>query len=242
MDGEKTFLVVDDVPMFRELGTLFLSRYGRVLTATTGAQALEIARRERLDLVVLDLHLPDLDGEEVCRALRRIPGSAETPVIAVAGKSSEDHARAIRAGASDVLAKPLSRVSLVESALRFLEGARPRGLPRADVEAPVRVLAGEGECWGTVRNVSRGGLFIEADCPLRAEEEVRLEFALPDARSYAPSARLVWRRPGNGLGGGMGLRFVELDRESARRLDAFVHERSRPPRDRVTRSLGVVRS
>jgi uncharacterized protein (TIGR02266 family) len=228
--GGKTFLVVDDVRMFRELEGLFLSRYGRVLEASCGEEALEVARREPLDLVVLDLHLPDMDGALVCHELVGAPATANTPLIVVAGRTAEDHARAIRAGAWDVLAKPLSRISLVETALRFIEGPTPRGLPRAEVEAAVRIVAAGTERWGVVRNVSRGGLFIEADWAPPGGAEMQLEFALPGARSYAPSARVVWERAGPGTPPGMGVRFVAIDRESSRRLDSFVHERGARPR------------
>jgi uncharacterized protein (TIGR02266 family) len=222
---EATFLVVDDVPMFRDLGTLFLSRYGRVITATRGEEALEIVRRERPDVVVLDLHLPDLPGELVCREIRTAPATADTAVVVLAGGDAEEHARAVRAGASDVLAKPIARLTLVESVQRFAEGGWPRGLPRVALDAPVRVRAARAERWLTARNVSRGGLFLEGDGVPAESGEVTLEFALPDGpRRLAATARIVWRRVLGADVTGAGLRFVALDRESARRLDAFVHE------------------
>ena len=57
MREAKTILVVDDVPMFRELASVFLARTARVRTASSPEQALEIARRERVDLIVADLHM-----------------------------------------------------------------------------------------------------------------------------------------------------------------------------------------
>jgi two-component system, cell cycle response regulator len=234
LGGRKTLLVVDDAAMFRELESVFLARCGRVLEAASGADALDIVRREPVDLVVLDLHLPDIDGALVCKEICTAKATAHTPVIVVTGPSAADHARAIRAGAWDVLAKPLSRSALLESALRFLEGPTPRGLPRAEVRAPVRIVAEGREAWGVVRNVSRGGLFIEADRVPAGGSELRLEFALPGTPAYAPSARVVWQRLSADAPPGMGVRFVELDRESAGGLDAFVHERGEGARATAT--------
>src|SRR5262245_65893425 len=63
-------LVVDDAPMFREIETVFLGRSGRILTASDGTEAFEIAQRERPDLIVTDLSMRDMDGDELCRKIR----------------------------------------------------------------------------------------------------------------------------------------------------------------------------
>ena len=86
MEPKRTILVVDDAPMFREIESLFLCRYGRVVTAASGAEALEAVRREQPDVVVLDFHLPDIDSETLCRrimeaALKTTP--ADNVTIAV---------------------------------------------------------------------------------------------------------------------------------------------------------------
>jgi CheY-like chemotaxis protein len=99
VDPLPTILVVDDVPLFRELEALFLARCGRVITAATGREALAIAERERPAVIVLDAHLPDLPGEEVCRLLKLPHPGLDLPVVVVTGSGAADeHAAAIRAG------------------------------------------------------------------------------------------------------------------------------------------------
>lgn len=228
MEPSPTILVVDDVALFRELGSLFLARCGRVITACSGSEALELAARERPAVVVLDAHLPDVAGEEVCR---RLKGPDEmTRVVVITGTgSAEEYAAAIRAGADDVLAKPLSRLALVETVQRFTRFPAPRGLPRVSVDAPVRIVKGEDESWGTARNLSRGGMFVECEDGLLDREEVDLEFRLPGSdASLRPTARVVWCRAGNGDRPGFGVRFLSLDAPAARSLDEYVHEWAHP--------------
>ena len=224
-----TILFVDDVPLFRELGALFLARCGRVITASCGREALAVAAREQPAVIVLDSHLPDLSGEEVCRRLKQPGAGLETPIVVVTGSGAADeHAAAIRAGADDVLAKPLSRMALVETVQRFTRFSEPRGLPRVSVETPVHIRASDAEAWGTSRNLSRGGMFLECLSDVGGDE-LDLEFHLPGTGDpLCPTARVIWRRPEAGAAAGLGVRFLELDAPAARRLDAYVHEWALP--------------
>jgi uncharacterized protein (TIGR02266 family) len=228
----RTILVVDDAAMFRELQALFLARQGRVLTAASGKQALELARRHRPDVILLDLFMPELDGEAVCGLLRSDPLLRDTPVVMLtASQRAEDYERSIRAGANQVLSKPIHRVALIDAVSRYLRSPTPRGMPRVDIATAVRIHHAREECAGTVTNLSRGGLFVESGCDVGPSEEVALEFALPETRYVlTPTARVVWRRsPGAGVEAGFGLRFVRIDGESVRTLADFVSERSAAP-------------
>jgi CheY-like chemotaxis protein len=232
VERNPTILVVDDVPLFRELEALFLARCGRVITASSGREALAVAERERPALIVLDAHLPDLSGEEVCRRLKAPSPHDDTPIVVVTGSGAADeHAAAIRAGADDVLAKPLSRMALVETVQRFTRFPEPRGLPRVTLETAVHLRAADAEAWGRSRNLSRGGMFVECEGELGADE-LDLEFRLPGSPDpLCPTARVIWRRPAAGdlaPTTGLGVRFLELGAPAARQLDAYVHEWAHP--------------
>lgn len=225
----RKILIVDDVSTFRELEALVLARSGWVATARDGAEGLATARRERPDVVVANLNLPSVDGEALCKELKADPALREVPVIlVVSGEDAEDRARAVRAGADDVLEKPIDRVALIEAVNRFLCVPLVRGPARVDLDAPVRIHLSGGYLGGRVRNLSRGGLFVEAECSLPVNTRVTLEFQLPETKvSLSPSAQVVWQTAA-AVGGqrGMGLRFLALDRTSARQIDAFVLERA----------------
>jgi len=221
-------LVVDDVPMFRELERLFLSRIGQVRTASTIEQALREARVHSPEVILLDLHLQDAASDGAVPGLLAAAGP-KAVVVMVTNGSREDHACAIHAGAADVLAKPLSREMLLQSISRFVGRTQhPAGLPRVSVEGPVQVRARTREFRGTMRNISRGGLFIEAACEAPEGAEVSLAFDLPGTeRRLEPTARVMWKRiRPNGGPVGLGVRFVELDGPSGREIENFVHERS----------------
>jgi two-component system KDP operon response regulator KdpE len=98
-------LVVDDEPqILRALSINLRARGYEMLTAATGAEALDVAARGRPDLVILDLGLPDIDGVEVIRGLR---GWSRAPIVVLSGRSdSADKVEALDAGADDYLTKP----------------------------------------------------------------------------------------------------------------------------------------
>jgi len=127
--GKATILVVDDERKIRELVRSYLEREGySVLEADTGQRALEAVSRAEPDLVVLDLMLPDVSGEEVARSIRSV---SDLPIIMLTAKAGEDdRISGLRLGADDYLVKPFSPrelVARVEAVLRRVGGARQDG-------------------------------------------------------------------------------------------------------------------
>jgi DNA-binding response OmpR family regulator len=105
-------LVVDDERKIRALVRSYLERAGiDVLTSGSGAEALEMAARSRPDLVVLDLGLPDVPGDEVARELRR---AGDLPILMLTARASqEDRLHGLELGADDYVTKPFSPRELV---------------------------------------------------------------------------------------------------------------------------------
>jgi len=128
-------LVVDDEPKVARLARDYLEKNGfRVTTAGDGQSALAIARREKPDLVILDLMLPTIDGREVCRRLRR---ESDVPIIMLTALSEEiDQVTGLEIGADDYITKPFSARALVARVRALLR--RTRG----EVKAPSIVRTG----------------------------------------------------------------------------------------------------
>jgi DNA-binding response OmpR family regulator len=219
-------LLVDDVPMFRELGSIFLARSGPVDLAKSAAEAFRIAENRPPRVVIADMHLPDLPGEDLCRLFKR-HGEGGLPRVLLLARpdTPADHARAVRAGADEVLYKPLERDTLIASVRRLGDFESPRGLPRARIEKPVEITARGQRISGTVRNVSRGGIFVNAPLALARSEEVSLTFSLDDHGTIvAPTAQVVWSRESEDGSDCVGMRFLEIDAQTLSKLDHYVND------------------
>ncbi|MCX6925244.1 MAG: response regulator [Verrucomicrobia bacterium] len=120
-------LVVDDEPEVVELIAFNLKQAGfDVIAATDGAQALIKARAVPLNLIVLDLMLPEIDGLEVCKMLQRDPATARIPIIMLTARATEiDRVLGLELGAEDYITKPFSPRELVLRVQKVLKRGRP---------------------------------------------------------------------------------------------------------------------
>ena len=125
-------LVVEDEPDAIELIEFNLKGAGfEVRTASDGAKALKSAAQFRPDLILLDVMLPEVDGLEVCKIIRRLPDLAHVPIIMLTARAAEiDRVLGLELGADDYLTKPYSPRELL---LRINKLLRPRR-PATDLE------------------------------------------------------------------------------------------------------------
>ena len=112
--SDKILIVDDDIETLRLVG-LMLQRQGfQIIAANNGAQALSQASHERPDLVLLDIMMPDMDGYQVTRLLRKDPPTANTPILMFTAKGQvDDKVAGYEAGVDDYLTKPVHPVELV---------------------------------------------------------------------------------------------------------------------------------
>ena len=118
-------LIVDDEPPIIDMLSYNLKRANyEVIVARDGEQALDLARREQPDLIILDLMLPRLDGLEVCRTLRR---ERDVPIIMLTAREAEvDRVVGLELGADDYVVKPFSVRELMARVKNVLRRAVPR--------------------------------------------------------------------------------------------------------------------
>lgn len=124
MQANKNILAVDDEPKILEvISSLLTSKGFRVFAAESGKEALEIFNAQNIALVILDLMLPDMPGEEVCRIIRK---KSRAPVIMLTAKAEEeDVLEGLFTGADDYIVKPFRLKELyarVEAVLRRARG------------------------------------------------------------------------------------------------------------------------
>jgi CheY-like chemotaxis protein len=115
-------LLVDDDPDLVILASYALEQLGgfQVVTSPGGAEVVDLARRERPEVVLMDVLMPELDGPELLRRLRRDPELAELPVIFLTGKTGRaEHERLLGLGARGVITKPIDPLAFAGEVRRL---------------------------------------------------------------------------------------------------------------------------
>lgn len=121
MGKEITILAVDDSEINLDILVGILKKYD-VIPALSGDEALEILQDEKVDLILLDILMPGMDGFEVCRRIKADESTREIPVIFITVKSSEqDIQQCFELGAVDYVAKPFNAIELLARAQTHLK-------------------------------------------------------------------------------------------------------------------------
>ena len=106
---DRAILLVDDNVEFLDFLEESLSGHYRVFRAADGDQALELLQKEPIDLVVSDVMMPNKDGLELCRDIRKDPRTARIPILLLTAKSADEfQLEGLRVGADDYITKPFN--------------------------------------------------------------------------------------------------------------------------------------
>ena len=207
-------LLVDDVELFLDLEKSLLEDLDyNITTAMSGEEVLERIDTIKPDLILLDLYMGGLDGDEVCRRLRAIDRWETLPIIMVtAAGRREEVERCLEAGCDDYVTKPVSKVELIEKVQRLLGAVKSRRAPRENVGLPVFL---ESDSWsGTVsaRDISSNGIFIESNTDIPAGKLVKITIEMPGT-----TVRLMGKvsRTVSGEEGGFGVYILHHDPEGS---------------------------
>ncbi len=202
MSEAATILVVDDLPANRDLMARRLERSGfRVLSASSGPEALDLLRQRPVDLVLLDIMMPGMTGIEVLRTLRVSEATRALPVIMVTAKTdSEDVVEALSLGANDYVTKPVDypvALARIRKELRAREAAAappPPVEPTNPAQAvPGTVLAGRYRLESLIGGGSFGTVFRARHLELDREIAVKI---LATSAGTDPEALARFRREG----------------------------------------------
>ena len=160
-------IVVDDDSVIRGILRSTLAGIGLgVHLAANGQEAIAIAGRIRVGLLLLDLQMPGTNGLETCRLVRALPGYADTPIVILTGHdSARTHSAALDAGATMFLTKPFKPAVLLQALTPFLTGEHAPGNP----------VEQAGDLWGPIdpeyRNQMWGRLDVQRTAEMRARGE-----------------------------------------------------------------------
>jgi len=232
-------LLVDNAKIFLDIQKDFL-RFSpiEVFTAYSGVEALNIAKLERPDIIVMNVSLPQEDGLLCCKAVKSDPELCSTPVILLSTKSGQDDVESYnRAGCDAVLYKPLQRREFLNKIRLFLTAIERRE-PRVPCRMPVTVEADSASFVGMSYDIAMNGLFVASDYKAEPGSEILLSFNLPlcEDKVTVIRGRIAWHNNGNEdiknhLPKGFGVEFLEITGENGviarfNDLTAFVAARS----------------
>ncbi|HYB52338.1 MAG TPA: PilZ domain-containing protein [Thermoanaerobaculia bacterium] len=210
-------LLVDDCGLFKDAGEAIKRRTScRLLTASTGSEALALAREERPDVVFLDSELSGMSGVDVCRVLKADPRFSRTPIVLV---TDEDGSEIRRAAADATLPRSFDGSAFFGTLRRFLQ-LLPRHNERSAVEWEVTFWRDGAEHAGTIRDLSRGGFFVRTPMPLPIGARIEVSFETPgERRERSVVAEAIVVRHGQDPERGLGCRFFRLTQGSRAQLE-----------------------
>lgn len=216
----KKILIVDDAMYVHNLKEAYLKRKScKILKASEGEEALHVIVKERPDLIIMDLSMPLVNGEECCKVLKNHPDLKDIPIIMLANAWDRDAEKRCRnAGCDDFIQKPLDRRRLYSAIKRFLNIAE-RKHTRVPYEAEVVVASGGIEYGGVISNISAGGMFVRSDDLHESGSDVEAIFRMRGLNAPVRiSGEVVWIADNTsnymaGVETGMGIRFHHLPAE-----------------------------
>jgi len=221
-------LLVDDTELFLDLEKSFLSRSSfTVSTARSGPEALMAIRSRRPTLVILDLLMPGMDGDEVCRKIKSDPLTNTIPIIMVcSNQNPELRERCYAAGCDAFVAKPLKRDEVLDAIEKTVVIAKRR-FPRI----PTHLLSNvthDGETsqlW--IHSISRGGVFLETDPPPPVDSDMEVAFSLPGVKETVNAkVKVKWQGTvREGSPSGVGCQFIQMDDLMADIIGKYVNEK-----------------
>ncbi len=225
----KKILIVDDVQLFVQLQKTLLNRQDfTLLTARSGQGALKAAREEKPDLVLLDLYMPDMNGNAVCKELKSDPATEHIPILIITTDDADEFREmCIEAGCDGYLTKPIRKDTLIPAIENHLK-ISPRRHKRVRTMIPCLVTDEDGGKEGIIHTLSPYGAFIETDPPLLPGDILNVDFTLDDTGAkLSLMAAVRWsRKMSDSHPDGGGYEFMDIGPEALESIRSYLAPRS----------------
>jgi CheY-like chemotaxis protein len=235
MSLKKILIADDSATGLAQTKSLFSRTRCTVITATDGKEALKKISDEHPDIVLMDMYMPEMNGDECCRIIKADPSFKNIPIIMyTSAKGEEERKRCLLAGCEVYLIKPfVDEDTLLKTVKKFID-IPIRNHVRVSIEAEVTYFHNGKEYSGRIQNMSLTGGFIETPEPLPTGSIINMSFTIPNSAnrveavvevirvipkdSYSPSTRIV---------SGIGIRFLTITWEGKKIIDRYVKARER---------------
>ncbi len=218
----KKILLVNASRYFIDEGKSLLDRRDfEVFLAADAMQALQIHRKERVNLIVTDFSLPGMTGDILCSRIRSETEIRTVSTILICHDSPVETALASGCGANIFLQKPFSATTLLEHVEKLLAISTRKGY-RVLLRARVKGSTDATQFFCTSRNLSVSGILIECDRNLAIGDQVACSFYLPEAAHITAEGEVARaeKMPDGKLQ--CGIRFTMISTESQREIEKFI--------------------
>jgi len=227
-------LLVDDMKNFLDLEVSFLRRADcEIFTASTGLEAIKIAKAEKPDIIMLDLIMPEMGGIECTRILKSDQETKNIPIVIVT--STDKKEESFKAGADDFMQKPIDERAFLDAIKKFVpikereEERVPIGL-----EVAYKYMGMDKEAFS--RDISKKGIFLITDRTIPVGTKLDLKIKLPTKeglKTLELKGEVVREEKEESEGRvitGIGVAFEPLDQAAQQLLDKLIDERISSPR------------
>jgi CheY-like chemotaxis protein len=218
----KLLVVEDDLPSLELMSEVFTSLKAEVRPVSDSEKAVGIVNQEKFDGIFLDLEMPNLNGFDLVRLVRKSSWNKSTPIIIVTGRDERDTMRQIFSiGATFFLQKPVDRQKL-SNLFRTVSGGmleNRRRHARVAIQTEVVCQVGHRALRGVTWNLSQSGMQVEVG-NLQSKDTVRVSFRLPvSAVSVEAAGTVVWTKETR-----QGIQFTNVSANSEQSLRKFIAE------------------
>lgn len=224
----KKVLIVDDSKVLLAMEKMIFGRTGaEVLSATSGNEAIQMVADRKPDIVILDVALPDVPGDEVCMNIKAHPATEHIPVLMVMSRGTPEEIELCRrAGCDDFVLKPIKNQELLTKVSELLRVPHRRSM-RILVKLETRGAMGqEVAFFGVSRDISETGMLIETDKILEVGSLPMLRFFLPGFEEIVVIGKVV-RSDVRGTARSYGIHFEEIAMPQKDLIARFIRMRNR---------------
>jgi CheY-like chemotaxis protein len=222
MQPLKLLVVEDNIPSLELMTEVFMSLKAEVRPISDSPKAVAIVNQEKFDGIFLDLEMPNLNGFELARLIRKSSWNKSTPIVIVTGRDERQTMQeAFAIGATFFLQKPVDRQKL-STLFRTVSGGmleNRRKSTRVPIQADVACTVGSRTVRGMSWNLSQGGMQVEVS-GLKPKDAVRVSFTLPVSGVIIDAAGVVvWGKETR-----QGIQFTSVSAQTQQSIRQFMAE------------------
>lgn len=227
---KKKILLVDDSNFFLEVEKDIFSRADcEIFTAKSGKEALKLVKSQQPDMVLMDLYMHDMKGDECCASIKADPELRAIPVIIVTHSiSPEDKSLCLKAGCDDYIVKPVNKSSILGRVEKFIDINVVGGHEKAPISAEVTYVVDNYPHKGYAYVISEDDMYMKGDHLSPVGTTVNIIFSIAGiGENIAAECEVVWTTEGRDdlhpqITPGMVMKFNNISKKDVEAIATYV--------------------